>query len=336
MCDAPEPSIALSVIVPVYNVEEYLESCIRSILAQRMEFKEIILVNDGSTDRSFDICQRFANEFDCIRLISKSNGGLSSARNVGLGVARGAYVSFVDSDDVLVSDCLEELHGYCIEHDLDLLRFGYSRIDEFGEECISPPAERAYYSQIRSGLDFLRNEVNAGAYEVVAWAGLYRRKYLAAHSIEFAEGRTHEDHEFFLRCLLSDPGVRVMRVDRPVYGYRVRAGSITKSPAVRNIVDITENTRSMVGFIRDLQLDPVDERLAMRAASTLYYQLTSVYGRLGHQERIRARTLLDDELTSLMMKFPFDPHQRAKLLLFRRARWFVELVYWAKWRGQHG
>lgn len=99
----------VSVIVPIYKVEAYIDKCIRSILKQTYKNYEVILVDDGSPDKCPDICDKYACEYDNIRVLHKKNGGLSDARNAGVSIARGEYVTFVDSDDYIADDYIETL-----------------------------------------------------------------------------------------------------------------------------------------------------------------------------------------------------------------------------------
>ena len=99
----------VSIIVPIYNVEAYLEECIDSVLRQSYPTMELILVNDGSTDRSGKICEAYASQYPWIRVIHKKNGGLSEARNVGIDVCTGQYITFLDSDDCLEADVVGEM-----------------------------------------------------------------------------------------------------------------------------------------------------------------------------------------------------------------------------------
>mgnify|MGYP003623332904 CR=1 FL=1 len=106
----------ISVIIPVYNVEAYLDRCVASILRQSYNNLEIILVNDGSTDSSAQMCDAYAQADTRIRVIHKQNGGLSSARNAGIDIASGEYLAFIDSDDFIADDMLETLLGLCTKH----------------------------------------------------------------------------------------------------------------------------------------------------------------------------------------------------------------------------
>ena len=118
----------ISIIVPVYNVESYLERCINSILNQTFKNFELILVDDGSTDKSGEICDSFAGYDKRIRVIHKKNGGLSSARNVGLDVSIGKYIGFVDSDDWIDEFMYEKLYRNMIKTKSDIVICNFSRV----------------------------------------------------------------------------------------------------------------------------------------------------------------------------------------------------------------
>ena len=110
----------ISVIVPIYNVEAYLEKCIESILSQDYTPLEIILVNDGATDGSGEICDKYAKQYENITALHKKNGGLSSARNAGMEIMQGEYVSFIDSDDYIAPDMISTLYADLIKNNADI------------------------------------------------------------------------------------------------------------------------------------------------------------------------------------------------------------------------
>ena len=126
----------LSIIIPVYNVQKYLEDCLLSIYKQSLSLEtfEVIAVNDGSTDSSIDILREYGEIYPNLIIISQENKGLSKARNNGLAVASGKYVFFMDSDDFLCLDSLASLLSKAVEYDLDVLRFDYKFVDEKGDE----------------------------------------------------------------------------------------------------------------------------------------------------------------------------------------------------------
>ena len=116
----------LSIIVPVYNVEKYLERCVNSLVEQDLFDKtEILLVDDGSTDLSGRICDGFSSKYENIITIHKPNGGLSDARNCALDVARGNYISFLDSDDLVSKTFIKDMYGFINEYNPDLINFSY-------------------------------------------------------------------------------------------------------------------------------------------------------------------------------------------------------------------
>lgn len=121
----------LSIIIPVYNVQKYLEDCLLSIYKQSLSLEtfEVITVNDGSTDRSLDILRKYGKIYPNLIIVSQENKGQSAARNNGLAVASGKYIFFMDSDDFLCLDSLSSLLSKAVEHDLDVLRFDYRYVD---------------------------------------------------------------------------------------------------------------------------------------------------------------------------------------------------------------
>ena len=123
-----------SVVVPIYKVEEYLEECIKSILAQTCQDFELILVDDGSPDKCPDICDEYSKLDNRIVVIHKENGGLVSARKAGLSVAKGEYIVTVDGDDFILSSLLHELYDIIHFHRPDVIAYGYTRISETGQE----------------------------------------------------------------------------------------------------------------------------------------------------------------------------------------------------------
>ncbi len=120
----------ISIIVPVYNVENYLKKCLDSIVNQTFKDIEIILINDGSTDNSLNICKEYAKKDHRIRLINKPNGGLSSARNVGIDLSTGEYLGFVDSDDWIALNMYEKLYNLCKIFNADISQCKYIRNNE--------------------------------------------------------------------------------------------------------------------------------------------------------------------------------------------------------------
>lgn len=187
--------IKLSIIVPLYNVEKYIEKCLLSCLNQDIPQSdyEIIVVNDGSPDGSLAIAERIAATATNITIISQNNGGLSAARNTGLKYAKGEYVWFVDSDDWIESNCLQQLVTTLYDERLDALVINGVRVIN-GYNKKNPP--RAYTDRILSGKEFLKcTIVNCAAVITI-----YRKDILFSNNISFKTGIFHEDAEFTPRA----------------------------------------------------------------------------------------------------------------------------------------
>ena len=120
----------ISIIVPVYNVEKYLNRCVDSIINQTYKNLEIILVDDGSTDNSGKICDEYQKKDSRIKVIHKTNGGMSSARNAGLDIATGNYIAFVDSDDYIALNMMATMRGYVVDNNVDMAVCGFTRLTE--------------------------------------------------------------------------------------------------------------------------------------------------------------------------------------------------------------
>lgn len=223
-----------SIIVPVYNVEEYLSDCLDSVVQQSFCDIEIICVNDGSTDESQRILQDYADKDARIRVITQDNKGLSGARNTGIDAARGHYVFFLDSDDwIYDNDALSKL--YASVGGEDLLVFDGVRYDEQRREFIShTPIEEA----TMGGLDYWeRYCLKASAIpSASACMRLYRRAFLDAHNLRFEEGIYHEDNLF--TPLAASKAGKVKVTSLVAYVYRQRQGSIMTSSNPKRSRDI--------------------------------------------------------------------------------------------------
>lgn len=210
----------LSVIVPIYNVEKYLPQCIESIINQTYKNLEIILVNDGSLDKCGEICDDYAEKDFRIRVIHKKNGGISSARNVGIDICNGEYIGFVDSDDYIELNMYEVLYKALLEHNLDLIDCNVYR-DKLnkvkGDKNNGTVEVFDGYTALLNSLRF--NDFTA------AWNKLYTRA--AIGDIRFPEGRKYEDSAVSYLILANTK--RVGHINSTLYHYRVNPNSITQT-----------------------------------------------------------------------------------------------------------
>lgn len=202
----------VSVIVPIYNVEKYLEKCINSLLSQTLEDIQIILVNDGSKDNSGNIAREYEkNNKNRIIYVEKENGGLSDARNHGLKYATGDFVAFLDSDDYIEKNAYEEMYNKAIEENADYVECDF--IWEFPNKI---RVDKQYpYKNKKEMLSFVR---------VVAWNKLIKRQLITDNNLEFPKGLRYEDVEFTYKLI---PFVnKFAYVDKPFIHYVQREGSI--------------------------------------------------------------------------------------------------------------
>lgn len=205
-------------IVPVYNVERWLKRCVRSICAQTYDALEIILVDDGSTDSSGQMCDEFAAEDARIRVIHKENGGLSDARNAGITCASGEYIGFVDSDDWIEPGFAAHLMGVMLKEHCDAAGCAFRKCAE--DEQLQPASEgysSSCYNRLSAMSDLIDNRI-----QQVVWNKLYKRTLIAR--IPFEKGKYHED-EYWSYQVFARLDCYV-QTDYVGYNYFQRAGSI--------------------------------------------------------------------------------------------------------------
>jgi glycosyltransferase involved in cell wall biosynthesis len=208
----------ISVILPIYNVEIYLEECLDSILSQDLNAIEVICVNDGSTDNSLEILQRYAAKDSRIAIISKENNGAGSARNTGLQQANGEYIFIPDSDDyLLTTNALSLLYTTASEQNLDIVSFNFTLVGDIESEYHS----KSKANTISDGKEFLIQSDSI----VMVWNKLYKRSYLDSIHFLYAE-IIYEDDEALPRLYVN--ASRVMHLDMLLYAYRQRANSIVR------------------------------------------------------------------------------------------------------------
>ena len=217
---APEGEKAplLSIIVPVYKVENYLPKCIDSILAQTFTDFELILVDDGSPDDCPALCDAAAEKDARVRVIHQKNGGLSAARNAGLDAARGAWIGFVDSDDYIAPEMYEVLYQAVQSTGADLALCDYAEVDEAGKPC--PPMHVSLSEGELTGQKLLKRA--SGLMVQLAWNKLYRRAIFT--QLRYPEGKLNED--LFLIPEVCLQIQKAVVVPKALYYYVQRGGSI--------------------------------------------------------------------------------------------------------------
>lgn len=228
-----------SVIVPVYNVEKYLDECIMSVINQTYKDWELILVDDGSPDACPKICDRYASEDSRIKAVHKENGGLSDARNCGLDNAKGEFVLFLDSDDYWnQNDALEKLNNKIIENNFDLVIFGCT---DFNNET-----NEVYVSRSNYDIEKIENDNKDEALHYLlstkqlpggSTVFTFRRSIVEDNSLRFKTGIQDEDYDFVLGVFLNSD--KYTAIDDPFYMYRQgRSDSITSTSSIKMIYGI--------------------------------------------------------------------------------------------------
>lgn len=222
----------ISVIVPVYKVEKYLEKCIESIIKQTYTNLQIILVDDGSPDNCGKICDEYAKKDSRIEVIHKINGGLSDARNVGINRANGRYIGFVDSDDYIKEDMYEKLINLIKEYDADISICNlYDVID--GNECIRNKDNGIHeYSRI----DILKEILLDKNIQSYAWNKLYKKELF--DEIKYPIGKKYED--IGTTFYLFEKCNKIVVTSEPEYYYLKRADSLVNNVTESTVLDYTE------------------------------------------------------------------------------------------------
>ena len=224
----------LTIVIPVYNVEKYVEKCVESVIPEIISY-EIILVDDGSTDSSLIICKKLEEKNDKIRVIHKKNGGLSSARNCGLHVAKGKYVTFMDSDDWIEAGAYDMLLAD-IKNDVDILKYSYviecdNEITEIHNILEEGIYDREQIEKNILPLVFGGGKISDSTIQKVnlsATSSIYRLDFLKENELEFVSEREvgSEDFLFNTEALICSRKIQV--IDKCFYHYVQRIGSLTK------------------------------------------------------------------------------------------------------------
>lgn len=303
----------ISIIVPVYNVEEYIDDCISSILAQSWRDFELILVDDGSTDRSGSLCDSYAQKDARIQVIHQKNAGQAAARNVGLTHAKGSHIVFVDSDDYIERDMLRSMAEVEKRTDADLVMCGYKLIREEETE------EKPLFNRVIKAKEF--------------WKYAHNKKYLVAcvmtcnkliradifDNLRFREGIINEDTNI-LFPLIS--GCKTIAFIKPcLYCYRIREGSTMTSPytikRARVIYDYVFRTRELS-----------KNKAYKEAAAALLLaadELKIAYDKLGIAQLISHRNAIEKACKRIPRKY-FGRLEYTKLqILMRMPRFYIVL-----------
>lgn len=248
-----ERSPLISVIVPVYNVEQYLEECVDSIIEQTYKNLEIILVDDGSLDRCPEICESYKDKDNRIVVIHQENQGLSAARNSGILAAKGEFIAFVDSDDYINRHTYEKMIKAQQEYEADIVACGVKVFNDGEKPEEKVTSDVSIYSVSEVLKTYLYDDSNIS---VIACNKLYRRK--AFDNVLFEKGRLFEDFIPITKIIISSS--KIVSVDSELYYYRHRENSInTANFNVKKfnsrVLDLSYSVDSVIDIISDYNKD---------------------------------------------------------------------------------
>lgn len=270
----------ISVIVPVYNVEQYVAKCIESILNQTYKNMEVLLIDDGATDKSGNICDFYAEKDNRVRVHHKINEGLSEARNIGVKLSSADYIVFVDSDDYIVPDMLEVLYGRMQEDKSDLAICNFLYVDESGKSIEDRNENMPIKDEVIAGEEaFARLVSEKYWYYVTAWNKLYKKKLW--EGIKFPKGKIHEDE--FIAHFILDRCRQVSCVSKALYRYVQREHSITSQKYSVRRLDGVEAFCARVEYARKKK----NYRVAADSLEKATDLLMEGYRRLGKEKECR-------------------------------------------------
>ena len=236
----------ISIIVPIYNTGNELKESVESILKQTYSDLEIILVNDGSTDNSGEICEELAKLDDRIRVVHKENGGVASARNRGLDEAKGDYIGWVDSDDIVSPNMYKALYDTAVKYDADIVQCSHTRF--LDKLQIGYPDELPSL-KVSNNIESLKRIYTTHYTNSCAlWSKIYRRCLF--DGLRFTEGAAFEDDEVVPRLL--ERAEKLVFFESPLYCYIKRENSIITAPKQKNIMALTSHLEKRMLRFRKL------------------------------------------------------------------------------------
>ena len=284
----------VSVIVPVYNTEKYLEKCVETIRAQDYQTIEIVLVDDGSPDRSGELCDKLARTDSRIQVIHKENGGLSSSRNAGIAVARGEYLCFIDSDDYISTDYISTMMQMVNRHHADLVKVDFVEVFTRDYTQIDSAPSEVVFEGTNIEEAFLDLKIDS------ACVFLYKRSLIG--EIRFPEGKTSEDIPF--NFLIFQHAEKFVYIPCAKYFYFHNPNSISNG-------SLDKNKLNYLHFRRDIFEHYCEkDNLILRQKAEMLYAKAAM-GLLARMALYGAKEELNENECRILLKKEFIRHQKA-------------------------
>ena len=249
----------LSIIVPVYGVEKYIDKCLNSLVKQSLKEIEIIVVNDGTKDNSQKIIDKYVKKYtDKIKSYIKENGGQGSARNYGLKKATGEYIGYVDSDDFVEKDMYKKLYNKAKENNYDIVVCGnYNVSEDYQNKNID-----AFINNYNTDLE------NIFFGKMAVWNKIYKRDILIKNKLEFKEKVWYEDLAFTLKAIMNSNTFAF--IDEPLYDYLIREGSTMNNSNVQRNLEILDAFNDILSYIQHNKKEEYFSKIEFLAIDHIY------------------------------------------------------------------
>ncbi len=317
-----ENQALISVIIPVYNVETYLRECVDSVLKQTYQNFEIILVDDGSTDSSGDICDEYAGDDERICVIHQKNGGLSVARNTGLAEAKGKYIYFLDSDDYIDETALKKLFDIAEKNNSDIVFFDAVSFADTDDFTVKQNYIRKHQYNTTSGYDAFCGLILNKEYHSAVPLLFIRRMFLLDSDVSFVPDTLYEDMIFSYQLFCK--ATKVSQCREALYSRRYRKNSImTSSKSKKHFISCTVVLKYNSEFTDNLTFDKkIPYEYVVRCAFNVF----NVYEKLNRTDKKTCKKELRKIKKEIISQNAFND-QSLKMRCYGKAFWFVYKIF---------
>lgn len=318
-----ENQALISVIIPVYNVEEYLRECVESVLKQTYQNFEIILVDDGSTDSSGNICDEYASNDERISVVHQKNGGLSVARNTGLAETNGKYIYFLDSDDYIAETSFEKLLEIAEKDNSDIVFFDAVSFADTDDFTVKQSYMRKNHYETGSGYDaFCRMTLNSEYHSAVPLLFI-KKDFLLKSKIEFIPGILYEDMIFTYQLFCMAP--IVSQCTEALYQRRYRKNSImTSEKSRKHFTSCVEVYYHNSEFTKELTFSNIDASL--KYISRCAFNVFNVYEKLNKTDKNICKTELKDFKKKVLENNSFG-NTALRMRCYGKVFWFIYKIF---------
>lgn len=292
----------LSVIIPVYNVEEYLARCINSLINQEyFDRIELLLIDDGSNDSSGSICDSYSGKYENIKTIHKDNGGLSDARNVGIGIAKGKYLAFLDSDDYVSDTFVADMINISTNNQADIISFGYIYKLESNELKLKGDKKIQVKSQSEMIEDLIKNKIGNQICFNIYLSSLF-------NDVSFPLNRAYEDIATFYKLILKSRDFVTVNYSYYIYDI-TNENSITKRPSLKKMQDMLSSTNEQFHALKSFlgSQNSLLTYLKYNLIDKYIYIFLKVYREIGCNDETKPFLInLEKDIANLMPVFLFN------------------------------